>query len=145
MGENRSDARPMPVTKFMELLPDKEAAGIFLENLRWGVFLADEQKWVTLLRCSECGSNRNHPWNTSRKKGYYKCNQCRKLFCVKAKSVLAGTHYPLHKWLWAWYFQLIHRKGIPSTTLPIPACHLAFDAKITQCYGQNLYKISRRY
>jgi len=111
--------RPMLVAKFMELFPDEEAARAFLEKLRWGVFLADEQKWITIPRCPICGSTRNHPWNTSRKKGYYKCRQCGKLFSVKTRSVFEGTHYPLHKWLWAWYFQIIHRKGIPSTTLSL--------------------------
>jgi transposase-like protein len=109
----------MPVTEFMKLFPDEEAAWAFFERLRWGVFLVVEQKWIILPRCPECGSDRTHPWNTSRKKGYHKCNQCRKLFNVKTKSVLAGTHYPLHKWLWAWYFQIIHRKGIPTTTLSL--------------------------
>jgi len=105
---------PMTVVDFFEQFSDEEAARAFLERQRWGVFLIDEQRWVTVPRCTNCGSDRTHPWNTRRKKGYYKCNICRNQFCVKTKSVFAGTHYKLHKWLWVWYFLIIHRKGMSS-------------------------------
>ena len=109
--------KPMSVVDFLKRFPDEDSGRQFFEEQRWGVFLIDEQKWVIVPRCPDCGSDRTHPWKKHKRKGYHKCNICRRLFCVKSKSVFEGTRSPMHHWLLAWYFLIIHRKGVPSTTL----------------------------
>jgi len=120
--------RPMTVDEFQAMFPDEEAAWSFFE---W-------ERWKGHPRCPNCGSRHCHTWNRSRKKHYYKCNKCQKLFNVKTESVFSGTHFPLHKWLWAWYYLIIHRKGISSTALSL---HIGLSQPATWRLKQKICKL----
>jgi transposase-like protein len=54
---------------------------------------------------------------TARKKGFYRCNPCKKDFTVRTGTIFERSHIPLHKWLCAMYLLVTARKGISSMQL----------------------------
>ena len=86
------------------MFPDAESARVYLESRRW----------PRGPRCPVCGTLDRI---TTRKAGFYRCNQCREDFTVRTGTVFERSHVPLHKWLYAMYLLVTARKGISSLQL----------------------------
>lgn len=70
--------------ELFELFPDQEAARLYLEG----------RLWPDGVRCSCCGLQDRI---TTRKGGYYRCNQCKLDFTVRTGTIFERSHVPLHK------------------------------------------------
>ena len=70
--------------------------------------------WPNGLRCPVCGLGERI---TTRKGGFYRCNQCNEDFTVRTGTIFERSHIPLHKWLYAMYLLVTARKGISSMQL----------------------------
>ena len=68
------------------MFPDQEAARAYLEG----------RLWPKGPRCPVCGLGERI---TTRKGGFYRCNQCKEDFTVRTGTVFERSHVPLHKWL----------------------------------------------
>ena len=65
-------------------------------------------------KCPVCGLGERI---TTRKNGFYRCNQCREDFTVRTGTIFERSRIPLHKWIYAMYLLLTARKGISSLQL----------------------------
>jgi len=90
--------------QLFEMFPDQEAARVYLEGRRW-------KDGVT---CPVCGAASNI---TTRKGGYYRCNNCREDFTVRTGTIFERSHVPLNKWIFAIYILMTARKGVSSLQL----------------------------
>jgi len=90
--------------QLFERFPDQEAARAYLEGLLW----------PNGPRCPVCGLGERI---TTRKGGFYRCNQCQEDFTVRTGTVMERSHIPLHKWVYAMYLVVTARKGISSMQL----------------------------
>ncbi|HTV26819.1 MAG TPA: IS1595 family transposase [Xanthobacteraceae bacterium] len=90
--------------QLFEPFPDQEAARTYLEGLLW----------PEGPRCPVCGTGDRI---TTRRGGFYRCNQCKEDFTVRTGTVMERSHIPLHKWVYAMYLVVIARKGISSMQL----------------------------
>lgn len=90
--------------EFTELFPDESAATEYFEKCRW------DGKPV----CPHCGSFRI---GRCTKPMPYRCRDFRKHFSVRTGTVIAESKLPLRKWLMAYYFVRVARKGISSHQL----------------------------
>jgi transposase-like protein len=90
--------------KLFEMLPDAEAARLYIEARRWPDGAV----------CPHCGGPKRI---TSRKGGYYRCNSCKEDFTVRTGTIFERSHVPLHKWIYAMYLLMTVRKGVSSTQL----------------------------
>jgi transposase-like protein len=90
--------------QLFEKFPDQEAARVYFEGLLW----PDGP------RCPVCGLGERI---TTRKGGFYRCNQCKEDFTVRTGTVMERSHIPLHKWVYAMYLVVTARKGISSMQL----------------------------
>ncbi len=54
---------------------------------------------------------------TARKRGFYRCNQCKEDFTVRTGTIFERSHVPLHKWIYSMYLLVTSRKGISSMQL----------------------------
>lgn len=90
--------------QLFEMFPDQETARVYLESRLWpnGPF------------CPFCGLGDRI---TTRKGGFYRCNQCKEDFTVRTGTVFERSHVPLHKWIYAMYLLVTARKGISSLQL----------------------------
>lgn len=86
------------------LIPDQETARVYLET----------RLWPNGPHCPCCGLNDRL---TPRKKGFFRCNQCKEDFTVRTGTVFERSHIPLHKWIYAMYLLVTARKGISSLQL----------------------------
>jgi transposase-like protein len=86
------------------MFPDQETARIYLEK----------NLWPEGPKCPVCGVGERI---TTRKGGFYRCNQCREDFTVRTGTIFERSHIPLHKWIYAMYLLLTARKGISSLQL----------------------------
>lgn len=86
------------------MFPDQGAARSYLE----------ERLWPNGPRCPVCGLGERI---TTRKGGFYRCNQCKEDFTVRTGTVFERSHVPLHKWVYAMYLLVTARKGISSMQL----------------------------
>jgi transposase-like protein len=86
------------------LIPDQETARVYLET----------RLWPNGPHCPVCGLNDRL---TPRKKGFFRCNQCKEDFTVRTGTVFERSHIPLHKWIYAMYLLVTARKGISSLQL----------------------------
>lgn len=86
------------------ICPDQDAARSYLE----------ERLWPNGPRCPVCGLGERI---TTRKGGFYRCNQCKEDFTVRTGTVFERSHVPLHKWVYAMYLLVTARKGISSMQL----------------------------
>lgn len=68
--------------ELFELFPDQEAARIYLEG----------RLWPDGVRCSCCGLTDRI---TTRKGGYYRCNQCKLDFTVRTGTIFERSHVQL--------------------------------------------------
>lgn len=90
--------------ELFKLIPDAEAARLYLEV----------RLWPHGPRCPVCGLGERI---TTRKGGYYRCNQCKEDFTVRTGTIFERSHVPLHKWVYAMYLLVTARKGISSLQL----------------------------
>jgi len=86
------------------MFPDQEAARSYLEG----------RLWPNGPRCPVCGLGER---STTRKGGFYRCNQCKEDFTVRTGTIFERSHVPLHKWVYAMYLLVTARKGISSMQL----------------------------
>jgi transposase-like protein len=92
------------VFQLFEMFPDQETARVYLES----------RLWPQGPRCPSCGIGDRI---TTRKGGYYRCNQCKTDFTVRTGTIFERSHVPLHKWIYAMYLVVTARKGISSMQL----------------------------
>jgi transposase-like protein len=86
------------------MFPDQESARLHIEA----------QRWPQGPRCPFCGLGERI---TTRKGGFYRCNQCKEDFTVRTGTIFERSHIPLHKWIYAMYLLMTARKGISSMQL----------------------------
>src|SRR5580704_1724777 len=86
------------------MFPDQETARVYLEKNLW----PEGPKCPVCCLCERI---------TTRKDGYYRCNQCKEDFTVRTGTIFERSHIPLHKWIYAMYLLLTARKGISSLQL----------------------------
>ena len=90
--------------QLFEMFPDQETARVYLEG----------RLWPEGVRCPHCGLGERI---TTRKGGFYRCNQCKEDFTVRTGTIFERSHVPLHKWIYAMYLLVTARKGISSMQL----------------------------
>lgn len=90
--------------QLFEMFPDQETARVYLES----------RLWPNGVRCPHCGLGERI---TTRKGGFYRCNQCQEDFTVRTGTIFERSHVPLHKWIYAMYLVVTARKGISSMQL----------------------------
>jgi transposase-like protein len=90
--------------QLFEMFPDQETARVYLES----------RLWPTGAACPTCAGRERI---TTRKGGYYRCNQCKLDFTVRTATIFERSHIPLHKWIFAMYLLVTSRKGISSMQL----------------------------
>jgi transposase-like protein len=90
--------------QLFEMFPDQETARVYLES----------RLWPNGVRCPVCGTGDRI---TTRKGGFYRCNQCKEDFTVRTGTIFERSHVPLHKWIYAMYLLVTARKGISSMQL----------------------------
>src|SRR5947209_11107572 len=90
--------------QLFEMFPDQETARVYLET----------RLWPNGIRCPVCGLGERI---TTRKGGFYRCNQCKEDFTVRTGTIFERSHVPLHKWIYAMYLVVTARKGISSMQL----------------------------
>jgi transposase-like protein len=86
------------------MFPDQETARIYLES----------RLWPEGATCPTCSSRKRI---TTRKGGFYRCNQCKLDFTVRTATIFERSHVPLHKWIYAMDLLVTSRKGISSLQL----------------------------
>jgi transposase-like protein len=86
------------------MIPDQETARAYLEA----------RLWPNGPVCPVCGLGERI---TTRKGGFYRCNQCKEDFTVRTGTIFERSHVPLHKWVYAMYLLVTARKGISSMQL----------------------------
>src|SRR3981081_838198 len=94
----------IPTFQLFEMFPDQETARVYLES----------RLWPNGVRCPVCVLGDRI---TTRKGGYYRCNQCKGDFTVRTGTIFERSHVPLHKWIYAMYLLVTARKGISSMQL----------------------------
>ncbi len=90
--------------ELFQMFPTAESARVYLEG----------RLWPNGPQCPVCGLGERI---TTRKGGYYRCNQCQEDFTVRTGTIFERSHIPLHKWLYAMYLLVTARKGISSLQL----------------------------
>ena len=90
--------------QLFQMFPDAETARIYMEK----------RLWPNGPTCPCCGLGERI---TTRKDGFYRCNQCQEDFTVRTGTIFERSHVPLHKWLYAMYLLVTARKGISSMQL----------------------------
>jgi len=86
------------------MFPDQETARVYLES----------RLWPNGPECPTCACRDRI---TTRKGGFYRCNQCKTDFTVRTGTIFERSHVPLHKWILAMYLLVTARKGISSMQL----------------------------
>jgi transposase-like protein len=109
MKTNKGTYKPntaMSEDAFREKFKTEAAARRYLEK----------QIWQGKRVCPFCGSENTVKWKTA---GWYRCGDCegRKGFTIRVGTVFERSHIPLRKWLIAWYYITVDRKGISSLVL----------------------------
>jgi transposase-like protein len=90
--------------QLFQKFPDVETARKYLESRLW----PKGPKCPTCLKTDRV---------TTRKDGFYRCNDCKRDFTVRTGTIFERSHVPLHKWLYAMYLLVTARKGISSLQL----------------------------
>jgi transposase-like protein len=90
--------------QLFKMFPDQETARVYLES----------RLWPNGATCSVCSTTERI---TTRKGGFYRCNQCKQDFTVRTGTIFERSHVPLHKWIYAMYLLVTSRKGISSMQL----------------------------
>lgn len=92
--------------EFTYLFPDEQVANDYFERCRWRGKPA----------CPWCGSFIVRTEKNARPMPY-RCRDCRRHFSVRTGTVMAESKLPLRKWLMAYYFMRVARKGVSSHQL----------------------------
>src|SRR3984893_9517377 len=90
--------------QLFQMFPDQETARLCL----------DDGIWPNGATCPTCSGKERI---TTRKGGFYRCNQCKLDFTVRTATIFERSHVPLHKWIYAMYLLVTSRKGISSLQL----------------------------
>jgi hypothetical protein len=56
----------------------------------------------------------NKTAKTHARKGVWKCAACREQFTVTVETIMADSHIPLHKWLYAFHLLCASKKGMSA-------------------------------
>src|SRR5689334_3021224 len=91
--------------QLFQMFPDEETARLYLES----------RLWPNGVRCPVCNAGEDRI--TTRKAGFYRCNECKEDFTVRTGTIFERSHIPLHKWIYAMYRLVTARKGISSLQL----------------------------
>jgi transposase-like protein len=91
--------------KLFEYFRDDEAARIYLESVCW----------LDGPVCPRCASG-DHVGSGVNP---YRCNACDRQFTVRTDTIFAGSHIPLHLWLWAIVIYAQARRRVSSTKLAV--------------------------
>ncbi len=92
--------------EIFDLFKTEEYAQKYLEKLRW----------EDNIRCPRCHSCKVNPLENQRPMPYF-CNQCRKYFSVRTRTIMEESRISLRKWMMALYLFKNTPKGISSTKL----------------------------
>jgi hypothetical protein len=114
------------------MFPDQETARVYLEG----------RLWPHGVRCPHCGLGERI---TTRKGGFYRCNQCKEDFTVRTGTIFERSHVPLHTWIYAMYLVVTARKGISSAARQGNRCHakdrLVHARRLREACGDNFEKL----
>ena len=102
-----NDGVTISTMQLFSLFPNAEAARLYLEARRW------DGEPV----CPHCGGFKRIVTRGGKRKGYYKCGDCRQEFTVRTGTIFERSHVPLHKWVFAMYLVVTARKGVSSLQL----------------------------
>ncbi|MGH9589404.1 MAG: IS1595 family transposase [Terracidiphilus sp.] len=91
-------------SQLFAMFPDQDTARVYLES----------RLWPTGPTCPSCSCRDRI---TTRKGGFYRCNQCKTDFTVRTGTIFERSHVPLHLWIQAMYLVVTARKGISSMQL----------------------------
>ena len=89
------------------MIPDAEAARLYLEGRRWHGSPS----------CPLCGAFENITARTGKRIGYYRCHDCSGEFTVRTGTAFERSHVPLNKWVYVMYLVVTARKGLSSLQL----------------------------
>ncbi len=103
-----NDGLTISVRELFALFPDEESARAYIESRIWAA-----GRICPFCRCTDRLAVRN----TGRKRGFYRCNACKKDFSALKGTVFESSHVPLDKWIHGMYLLLTARKGISSLQL----------------------------
>ena len=96
----------MSILQLFEMFPDDATAE------RWFV----KARWPDGIRCPFCESDNIYA-GTAHDEMPYRCNDCKKWFSVKSKSVMHSSKLGYQKWAIAIYMIMSHPKGVSSLQL----------------------------
>ena len=105
-GPGKSYRVGVSLIQLTQLFPDEEAARQWFEK----------QRWPDGPRCPHCQSD-DIATIRNAKPMPYRCKTCRKHFSVRTGTVLARSHVPLQKWVFALYLYVTSLKGVSSMRL----------------------------
>jgi transposase-like protein len=88
---------------------------IFHDEAKARAYL-EAQRWPDGVTCPFCGGLDDvKPLNSEHHgAGWYHCNDCRKLFTVRVRSVMERSHIPLPKWALAFHLMAASKKGVSA-------------------------------
>lgn len=105
-GPGKSYRSGISLIQLTKLFPDEESARLWFEA----------QRWPDGPRCPHCGAD-TIATIANAKPMPYRCKTCRKHFSVRTGTVLARSHVPLQKWVFALYLYVTSLKGVSSMRL----------------------------
>ena len=105
-GPGKSYRSGISLLQLTQLFPDEQAARVWFEA----------QRWPDGPVCPWCQSD-TVATIRNEKPMPYRCKSCRKHFSVRTGTVLARSHIPLQKWVFALYLYVTNLKGVSSMRL----------------------------
>ena len=105
-GPGKAYRSGVSLIQLTKLFPDEESAE------RW----FEAQRWPDGMVCPKCDSTYIAACK-DKKPQPYRCRTCRKHFSVRTGTVLARSHIPLQKWVFALYLYVTNLKGVSSMRL----------------------------
>lgn len=105
-GPGKSYRSGVSLIQLTKMFPDEHAARVWFEA----------QRWPNGPVCPRCKSDAVETVRNE-KPMPYRCKSCRKHFSVRTGTVLARSHIPLQKWVFALYLYVTNLKGVSSMRL----------------------------
>lgn len=93
--------------QLFSMIPDAEAARLYLEGRRW----------PDTVICPYNGCTDSIVTRKGKRLGYYRCRKCDCEFTVRTGTIFERSRVPLNKWVYAMYLVVTSRKGISSMQL----------------------------